>query len=110
MGKHKKPLSRSITVGCILFIIILCALLCSANLALYKNYVYDDYRVYIEDILNYTLSHMDGDDLKVCIETGEESEKYKETLLFMDNMIDHFDGADQAMCEHKKAMKASRED
>ena len=91
MNKQRKPLNRSITIGCVIFIIALCVLLSMANLSLYKSYVYDDYRGYIRDILDYTISHIDGDDLKVCIDTGKESAKYKETLLFMDNLMDHFE-------------------
>ena len=91
MKRHKRPLNRSITLGCVLFIIALCGLLSVANLTMYKNYVYVDYRNYIDDLLDYTLSEIDGDDLKTCIETGEESEQYKKTLLFMDHMMDHFD-------------------
>ncbi len=91
MKSHKKPLNRSITIGCVAFIITLCILLSLANPVLYQNYVFQDYREYISDLLLYTLDHIDGDDLKVCIETGEESEKYKESLLFMDNLMDHVD-------------------
>lgn len=91
MNMQRKPLNRSITIGCFIFIIALCVLLSIANLSLYKSYVYDDYRGYIRDILDYTISHIDGDDLKVCIDTGKESAKYKETLLFMDNLMDHFE-------------------
>ncbi len=91
MKKHKKPLNRSITIGCVLFIIVLCILLSLANPVLYQNYVFQDYRDYISDLLLYTLDHIDGDDLKVCIETGRESEKYKESLLFMDDLMDHVD-------------------
>ena len=91
MKKHRRPLNRSITIGCVLFIIALCALLSFANLTIYRNYVYEDYRNYIADILHYTLSEIDGDDLKTCIETGEESEQYKKSLLFMDHLMDHFE-------------------
>ena len=91
MKKHKKPLNRSITVGCILFIILLCILLSFANHFLFTNYVYDDYQGYIEDLLGLSVAHIDGDDLKECIATGEESEKYKEALLYMDNLIDHIE-------------------
>ena len=90
MKNHKKPLNHSITKGCVLFIVILCVLLSMTNLSIYKSYVYNDYQGYITDILNYTMSQIDADDLKTCIETGVESEKYKETLLFMDNLIEHF--------------------
>lgn len=91
MRDHRRPLNRSITIGCVLFIIVLCILLSMANLSIYESYVYNDYREYIADILRYAMAHIDGDDLKVCVETGEESKKYKETLLFMDDLIDHFD-------------------
>lgn len=88
--KKKQPLNRSITIGCVIFIIVLCVLLSVANLKIYRNYVYDDYRGYITDILNYTRDHIDGDDLQRCIETGVESPTYKKTLLFMDDLMEHF--------------------
>lgn len=91
MKAHKNPLNRSLTIGCALFILSLCLLLSLANLTIYRDYVYKDYKGYIEDILKYTLSRIDGDDLRTCIETGEESPKYKETLLFMDDLMEHFD-------------------
>ena len=88
--KKKQPLNRSIAIGCIIFIIMLSVLLSMANLSIYRENVYRDSRNYISDILSLTISHIDGEDLKHCIETGEESPKYKETLLFMDELIDHF--------------------
>jgi len=91
MRKYKRPLNRSITVGCIVFLLLLCVLLSVANLTLYKNYVYDDYRGYIADLLDYAMSRIDADDLKICIDTLTESEKYKETLLFLDDLMEHYD-------------------
>ncbi|MBQ6441565.1 MAG: GGDEF domain-containing protein [Lachnospiraceae bacterium] len=91
MKKHKHPLNRSITIGCIIFIILLCVLLSIANHLLFTDYVYDDYQSYIGDLLELSVSHIDGDDLKECIETGEESEQYKESLLYMDNLMDHIE-------------------
>jgi diguanylate cyclase (GGDEF)-like protein len=90
MRTHKKPLNRGITKVCVTFILFLCITLSVTNLYIYSKYVYDDYRGYITDILNYVMSNIDADDLKHCIETGEESEKYKETLLLMDNLMEHF--------------------
>lgn len=89
MKKHGS-LNRSITFGCVVFLLLISIVLSFANLTLHKNFVYKDYEVYIEDILKYTQAHIDGDDLKECIETKVESEKYKETLLFMDGIIDHY--------------------
>ena len=87
----KRPLNRSITIGCVAFIFILCVLLNIANIGIYRSYVYDDYRGYISDILEYAASNIDGDDLRHCIETREESVKYKEMLVVMDGLMDHFD-------------------
>lgn len=90
MDNHKKPLNKSITKGCVLFIIFLCITLSLTNLSIYRSYVYDDYEGYISDILNYVMSNIDVDDLEHCIETGVESDKYKETLLLMDNLMENF--------------------
>ncbi len=89
-GRSKQPLNRSITIGCVIFILVLCMLLSVANLTIYRNYVYSDYRSYIAELLDFAMAHIDGDDLKNCIETLEESDKYKETLRIMDEMMDHF--------------------
>ena len=91
MKNHKRPLNRSMSMGCTIFIFLLCVVLSHVNLSLYRNYVYEDYRGYIANILYYTLDQIDGDDLKICIETGQQSEKYQQSLLFMDNLMDHFD-------------------
>lgn len=90
MRTHKRPLNRSITIGCICFIVLLCVLLSIANLTIYRRYVFADYQDYIRDILDYTMTEIDGDDLRVCIETGERSETFDKTLLFMDHIMDHF--------------------
>lgn len=91
MKKHKKPLTRSIIIGCIIFLILLSALMSVGNLLLHRNYVYNNFQKRITYMLNYTLDHIDADDLKQCIETKEKSEKYKTTQLFMDSIIDNYD-------------------
>ncbi len=90
MKKHKRSLNRSITKGCSFFIVLLFILLSLANVSLYRKSVFEDYQAYIEDILMFTLEHIDADDLGKCIETGVESEKYKESLNFMDDILNHF--------------------
>lgn len=91
MTKHKKPLNRTIGIASIIFLIIICVSLSVTNIALHTNFIYNDYETYIKDVLNYTKSHIDADDLKNCIETKEESEKYKEILLFMDDLMNHYE-------------------
>ena len=91
MKKHyKKGLNKIIITGSIAFLFLLSVILSVTNLMIHRNFIYSDYKSYIKDILNYSMSQIDADDLKVCIETKEESEKYKTTLKFMDNIMDHF--------------------
>ncbi|MDO5703277.1 MAG: GGDEF domain-containing protein, partial [Lachnospiraceae bacterium] len=48
------------------------------------------YRSYLTDILVYANTHIDSEDMKKCIETGVESAVYKDTLLFMDGIMNDF--------------------
>lgn len=90
MGTYKRPLGRSIAFGCILFTVILCLALSVLNYRNLRNALYARYRSQITDILRYVDSRIDDADLVRCIETGEESETYRETLLFMDDIINSF--------------------
>lgn len=89
MGNRRSPLNRSITFGCVVFIIVLCIFLSVVNQISYKHSMYEIYDEYLRDILTYTMGHIDGDDLEECILNVNESETYKETLLFMDELIDN---------------------
>ena len=91
MKKHKSYLNKSISIASIIFLALLSIVLSFANLELHKNYVYQNYRAYITDILTYIADEIDVDDLKQCIQTKVESEKYEETLLFMDNVMEHYE-------------------
>ena len=90
MSTYKKPLGRSIALGCILFMAILCLALSVLNYYNQRNALYQRYQSHITDILRYVEHHIDAEDTKRCIETGEESETYKETLLFMDEIMNDF--------------------
>ena len=90
MGRYKKPLSRSIAFGCILFTAILCLALSVLNHYNLKKALYLRYESQITDILRYVDSHIDDADLRNCVETGVESERYKELLLFMDDIMNDF--------------------
>ena len=91
MRTYKKPLGRSIAFGCILFTLILCLALSVLNYYNQRRTLYQRYQSYITDILQYVDRRIDDEDLKRCIETGEESETYKQTLLFMDGIMNDFD-------------------
>ncbi|WP_029322255.1 GGDEF domain-containing protein [Butyrivibrio sp. AE3004] len=88
MSNAKKPLGKSITIGCLCFIILLCIVLGIMNYVGYKNALYKGYRAYITDVLKYTASFIDNDDLKNCVDTGKESEKFYELRDVMDREME----------------------
>ena len=90
MKTYQKPLGRSIAIGCIVFTAILSLALCVLNYSYQKSTLYRRYQSQITDILTYAEKHIDDEDLKRCIETGTESETYREMLLFMDEIMNSF--------------------
>ena len=86
----KKPLWRSITIGCILFIIVLCIGLGFTNYFKYRHTLYQRYEVFISDILQYVDRQIDDDDLVNCIQNLERSEKFDELEKFMDSVKSDF--------------------
>ena len=90
MQTYKKPLGRSIAVGCILFMAILCLALSILNYLNQRHALYQRYQSYITDILRFVDRHIDDEDLKQCIETTTESETYKQTLRLMDEIMNEF--------------------
>ena len=85
-----KPLNRSITIACILFIIILCLVLSVATWNIYTHSMYDRYQKQMLSLVNYMDNHIDRDDLAVCARTYVESDKYRELQAFLDNLIDNY--------------------
>ena len=87
----KKPLGRSITIGCLVFILLLCVVIGIASYFSYKRALYQRYEAYITDILTYTESEIDHEDLKNCTKTLERSKSYDKLELFMDGIKEDFD-------------------
>lgn len=88
---YKKPLGRSISIGCIVFVALLCLVLSLVNQATYKRGLYARYENHIKDILTFTRSQIDADDLAQCIQTGEKSPKYHALQKFFDDFKDNAD-------------------
>lgn len=87
----QKPLRRSITVGCILFIAILCLVLIVTSYLNYRRSLYQRFESYIHDILKYVERHIDDDDLMECSHTLVRSKKFDELEKFMDEIKEDFD-------------------
>ena len=91
MKKRKISLRRSILIGTILFILLLCAVLSAAHYQSYRRMLYSQYELRIEEILKYIEAEIDTDDLAECIRTGVESGKYQSLQKLLDSFKERMD-------------------
>ena len=85
-----RPLNRTVTIACILFIVILCLVLSIAAWQLYTHSMYDRYQKQMASLADYIGNHIDLDDMAVCTRTNVESETYQKFQAFFDNLIDNY--------------------
>ncbi|MBQ9492960.1 MAG: PP2C family protein-serine/threonine phosphatase [Oscillibacter sp.] len=91
MKTYRNPLRRSILFGCGMFVILLCLTLSVLGFAIYYNGMMEKYQTYIGDALTLTMTEIDGEDLKRCIESGEKSEQFQHTQDFLNRVMDRYD-------------------
>ena len=91
MKTIEKPLKRSILIFTIAFIALLCVTLSILAYSTFSSSLYRAYDKRTSDIIEYVESHIDIEDLTKCIETGVETEKFKEMGLLMDSIMEDFD-------------------
>jgi len=91
MSTCKKPLKRSILLAILTFLTLLGILLGFTQYLLLRGMLYDRYEFYIENLLNYTASLIDKDDLAQCVRTGKESEKFRQLQTALDNIRENSD-------------------
>ena len=88
---YKKPLGRSIAIGSLAFVALLCLVLSIVNYSTYKAGLYRRYESHIRDILNFTRSQIDVDDLAKCLKGKYKSSKFDALQKFMDSFKDSAD-------------------
>ncbi|MBR4545975.1 MAG: SpoIIE family protein phosphatase [Oscillibacter sp.] len=91
MKEYRNPLRRSILLGCGVFVAFLCLTLAVLSFFIYYRGMVDKYQTYIGDALRLTLTEIDGEDLKGCIESGEKSEAFRRTQNFLDRVKQEYD-------------------
>lgn len=91
VNERQKPLKKSIFIFTSMFILLLCLVLSGLAHFEFANALYRSYDRRMMDIINYVKSHIDIEDLSECVETGVESEKFKEMGAFMDSIMEDFD-------------------
>lgn len=88
---YKHHLERKVLWGCSVFSIFLCILLGTLGAVIYSNGMIARYKAYMEGILKYAMTEIDGDDLERCIETGKKSATYEETQRVLDQIKENYD-------------------
>ena len=87
MAQQRKSLNKSIALGSALFIALLALVLCLAAWWTHRESLYQRYEAQMTDILTYTSSHIDHDDLARCARTNTRSAAYDELQAFMDDIF-----------------------
>ena len=88
MRKYKKPLKRSISIGCISFILSLCVVLSIVNYSSLRRALFERYNNYLTDIVRFIDYKIDKDDLYKCMQTSTKSENYKMVQQIMNDFLD----------------------
>ncbi len=89
MQTYKKPLNRSITIGCIFFILFLCIVLGIVNYVTFYRALFNRYNTFLTDLLTLIDYKIDKDDLYECMITNEKSENYEEIQQLMNDILDN---------------------
>lgn len=90
MANYKKPIQRSLLIGCSLFVLSLCLCLSFQSVFLFSSALYAQYDERLDHILTHIERNADIDDLSECVRTGKPSEKYAELQQLLNKMVDDF--------------------
>ncbi len=91
MKEYKNSISKSVLVGCAIFITLLSLIMGTFGFLIYYNGMIGKYQTYLHDTLMFTLTEIDGDDLEQCIATGKKSEEYENTQLILNRIKESYD-------------------
>ncbi len=91
MQKKNKSISKSVLIGCAVFIILLSLALGGIGFLTYYNGMIGKYETYLHDALTFVNGRIDGDDMEKCLETGEKSESYEEAQELLNQIKDNYD-------------------
>lgn len=89
--KYKHPLSRRMLITCAIFVIFICITLEVLGSAIYCDGMLKNYEKYMNGILNYALTEIDGDDLEKCINSGEKSQAYEKAQDALNRIKENYE-------------------
>ena len=83
---NRRPLGRTILMGCAVFSIFLCFIMGALGAVNYYRGMMTKYESYMAGILRYAMTEIDGDDLARCMETDQKSDQYEKTQQVLDRI------------------------
>ena len=83
-SRVKNPLSKSIIIGGVIFTIIFVIGIGSISYFMFNSRMMKLYTEHITGIMDLTMARIDTEDLKVCIETKQPTEKFNELMEYLD--------------------------
>lgn len=89
--RFRRPLRRGLVISCLLFIGVLSVLVGIKSYNRLRHAVIERHTAYITDLLRFTAVNIDVDDLENCLETGTESEKFRQLQLLLNRIKDTHD-------------------
>ena len=90
MQEKKKPIQRSIIVGCAVFMLLLCLLLTVQSYLQFSVALYRQSQQRLETVIQFVYEHVDRDDLRTCLNTRQMSVKYYELQGLLNSLVDPF--------------------
>ncbi len=82
--KYKKPLSRSVIVGCVMFIILFDIVMGFISYSLYNGQMMNQYNEHITGVMNLAIANIDVEDLKISLVTKKPTGKFNVLMNFFD--------------------------
>ena len=87
---YRNPLSRFIFSSCLIIVIMVCGIMGYVGYVIFRDSMMQEYRNDISEIIYLTRARIDTEDLKRCIETGEESGKFRELREFLNQVRQNY--------------------
>ena len=91
MKNDRNSLSRSLLIGCAVFITLLSLIMGSIGFLTYYYGIVGRYETYLHDILKLAMTEIDGDDLEHCVREKNKSEQYERTQDFLNRIKEYYD-------------------
>lgn len=90
MGKNKRPILRSLLIGCSIFVVLMCSAFSAQTYLTFSSWYYKQYNETLAHVISGLEHTIDVDDLQKCVHTQTPSPKFDELQAFFNEYIDDY--------------------